>query len=244
AEKLALLQRLGVAHAVNYKATEFDREIRRLTDNRGVDVVLNMLSGDGIQRGLNCLAPSGRYLEIAVHALKASKPLDLSTLVRNQTIHSIDLRQPGVQQGFSARDMLHTMVALLQEERLVPIVSRVYPVHQIREALAYVGEGRHIGKVVISHTSEAMVDRTEHCIQRLVQQKQRADAALAQAPVAVITPDRDSARSESTRREGIAIIGMAGPVSMAPPIPVFWGNAAQGRDCVSGISPAPCAPGP
>ena len=57
--------------------------------------------------------------------------------------------------------MLTAMVALLHEERIVPIVSRVYPVQRIREALAYVGEGRHIGKVVISHTAEGMVDRTE-----------------------------------------------------------------------------------
>ena len=44
--------------------------------NRGVDVVLNMLPGRAIQQGLNCLAPSGRYLEIAVQALKASERLD------------------------------------------------------------------------------------------------------------------------------------------------------------------------
>src|SRR5262245_5800725 len=44
--------------------------------------------------------------------------------------------------------------------------------------LAYVGEERHIGKVVISHTAEGMVDRTEQCIQRLVEQKQRAEAEL------------------------------------------------------------------
>jgi polyketide synthase PksM len=48
--------------------------------------------------------------------------------------------------------MLTTMVAPLQEERIVPIISRVYSVQRIREALAYVGEGQHIGKVVISHT--------------------------------------------------------------------------------------------
>jgi polyketide synthase PksM len=75
--------------------------------------------------------------------------------------------------------MLTTMVAPLQEERIVPIISRVYSVQRIREALAYVGEGQHIGKVVISHTSKGMVDRTEQCIQRLVEQKQRADAEQA-----------------------------------------------------------------
>ena len=73
--------------------------------------------------------------------------------------------------------MLTTMVAPLQEERIVPIISRVYSVQRIREALAYVGEGQH--KVVISHTSKGMVDRTEQCIQRLVEQKQRADAEQA-----------------------------------------------------------------
>jgi Zinc-binding dehydrogenase len=64
--------------------------------------------------------------------------------------------------------MLTTMVAPLQEERIVPIISRVYSVQRIREALAYVGEGQHIGKVVISHTSKGMVE-----------QKQRADAEQA-----------------------------------------------------------------
>ena len=52
-----------------------------------------MVSGEAIQKGLNCLAPGGRYLEIAVQALKTSHKLDLSNLVRNQSIHSIDLRR-------------------------------------------------------------------------------------------------------------------------------------------------------
>jgi len=87
--------------------------------------------------------------------------------------------------------MLTTMVALLQEEGIVPIISRVYPVQRIREALAYMGEGRHIGKVVISHTSEGMVDRTEQCIQRLVEQKQRAEADQTHSLSIVVNPDRD-----------------------------------------------------
>ena len=237
-EKLAILKRLGVAHAINYKTTEFDQEIRRLTCNRGVDVVLNMLSGDGIQRGLNCLAPSGRYLELAVHALKASQKLDLSKLVQNQTIHSIDLRQAGVQQGVSARDMLTTMVTLLQEERIVPIVSRVYPVRRITEALAYVGEGRHIGKVVISHTAEGMVDRTEQCLQRLVEQKRRAEAERTPSLPVAVMPDRNQGRSIDPRLEGIAIIGMSGQFPMAPTVDDFWANVARGRDCISEIPPS------
>ena len=237
-EKLAILQRLGVAHAMNYKTTEFDREIRRLTHGRGVDVVLNMVSGDAIQRGLNCLAPAGRYLELAVHALKTSKKLDLSQLLYNQTIHSIDLRRPGIQPGFSVRDMLTTMVELLRDERIVPIVSRVYPLQHIGEALAYVAEGRHIGKVVISHTREDMVDRTEQCIQDLVAQKRRADAERAHAPSVVAIRDRHQARGVDPRLQGIAIVGISGQFPMAPTVADFWENVAKGRDCISEIPPS------
>ncbi|HXH10353.1 MAG TPA: SDR family NAD(P)-dependent oxidoreductase [Alphaproteobacteria bacterium] len=237
-EKLAILERLGVAHAINYKTSEFDREIKRLTHERGVDVVLNMVPGDAIQRGLNCLAPAGRYLELAVHALKTSKKLDLSRLLYNQTIHSIDLRRPGVQPGFSVRDVLTTMVELLRDERIVPIVSRVYPVQRIGEALAYVAEGRHIGKVVISHTREDMVDRTEQCIQDLVAQKRRADAERAHTPCVVAIPHRQQGRGADPRLQGIAIVGISGQFPMAPTVVDFWENVARGRDCISEIPPS------
>jgi hypothetical protein len=131
--------------------------------------------------------------------------------------------------------MLTTMVAPLQEERIVPIISRVYSVQRIREALAYVGEGRHIGKVVISHTAEDMIDRTEQCIQRLVEQKRRAEAERARFPSVVVIPDRDEARGVDPRLEGIAIIGIAGQFPMAPTVADFWENVARGRDCISEI---------
>ena len=59
-EKVDVLKKLVLFHILNY-LSDFDKEIIDLTHNRGVDVVLNMLSGNGIQKGLNCLAPSGRY---------------------------------------------------------------------------------------------------------------------------------------------------------------------------------------
>src|SRR5262249_13975627 len=91
--KLDFLRKAGIPHTINYKTMDFEDEIQRLTSSRGVDVVLNMLPGDAIQKGLRCLAPFGRYLEIAVQGLKASPKLDLSTLVQNQSVHSIDLRR-------------------------------------------------------------------------------------------------------------------------------------------------------
>lgn len=231
-EKLAILRKLEVPYAINYQATEFDQEIKKITNNRGVDVVLNTLSGELIQKGLNCLASSGRYLEIAVHALKTSPRLDLSKLVRNQSIHSIDLRRLILQEDLAVKDLLKIMTAMLQTGEIVPAVSRIYSVHQLKEAFEYVAQGRHIGKVVISHEQSGMIDLTEDCIRRLLDQNQncerRPSAVTATLPA---SPEKRPAQS----REGIAVIGMAGQFPQAGTLNEFWQNLADGRDCISEV---------
>lgn len=196
AEKLAILRRLNVPHGINYKTEAFDQRIAAITNNQGVDAVLNMLSSEYIQAGLNSLAPGGRYLEIAVHALKTSPKLDLSGLVNNQSIHSIDLRRLnlgtgsgfGSDSGESAKSQLQAMVALLEAELITPILSRVYPFSDIAGAIQYVGQGQHIGKVVISHTCEQMIDYTDMCIARMLEQQRNAEQRV-QAGKAGIFPD-------------------------------------------------------
>ena len=237
-EKMDILSQLGVSHVINYKTGEFDKEIRRITNNRGVDLVLNTLAGDGIQKGLNCLAPYGRYMEIAVHTLKTSAKLDLSRLVQNQSIHSIDLRKFwSLEEGFSAKEMLNSMVSLLQAEKIVPIVSRIYPIHQIKEGLEYVAQGQHIGKVVISHTSQNMIDLTDQCMQRLQEQKRNAKKHIA-APkvVSLAMPENKNGESKQPESpEAIAIIGMSGQFPKANNLMKFWDNLVQGKDCISEI---------
>ncbi|MED1917317.1 SDR family NAD(P)-dependent oxidoreductase [Bacillus thuringiensis] len=238
AEKLDLLDRLGVAAAIDYSASPFDREIASLTNGRGVDVVLNMLAGDAIQKGLNCLAPSGRYLELAVHALKTSGNLDLSGLVHNQTIHSIDLRRLSAQKGFN-KELLHVMVDLLQTEKIVPIVSRIYPFQRIQEALEYVSSGQHIGKVVISRMAEDMTDRTDELIERMRRQKsQRQESFELHSAQAAVRSQKDMPKEKSRKTpdlDGIAIIGMSGQFPKAATIDELWDNICKGEDCVSEI---------
>jgi acyl transferase domain-containing protein/D-arabinose 1-dehydrogenase-like Zn-dependent alcohol dehydrogenase/acyl carrier protein/NAD(P)-dependent dehydrogenase (short-subunit alcohol dehydrogenase family)/SAM-dependent methyltransferase len=236
AEKRALLQRLGVSHVFDYTSAEFGREIRRSTDGRGVDVVLNTVAGQAIQQGLDCLAPSGRYLELATHALLTSPKLDLSNLRFNQSIQVIAffemLSRP---EAGTLRETLAQMAAWAEAGLIVPTVSRIYPLRQIAAALEYVSAGQHVGKVVISHTAETMEDRLETCIAGLAEQKQRADRA-AQKPertapaVTIAAPPR---REQSV--EGIAIIGMSGRFPKSPTLAAFWENIAAGRSCISEI---------
>nr|WGD61554.1 zinc-binding dehydrogenase [Bacillus velezensis] len=84
---------LGIHNTICYLEEDFETEIMRMTGGRGVDVVINTLAGDAMQKGMNCLAPGGRYIEIAMTALKSAKSVDLSVLHNNQSFHSVDLRK-------------------------------------------------------------------------------------------------------------------------------------------------------
>ncbi|MBW8688280.1 SDR family NAD(P)-dependent oxidoreductase [Chitinophaga rhizophila] len=226
-DKLDILHRIGVHHAFSYKG-DFDREVMSLTDNKGVDVVLNMLSGEAIQKGLNSLAPGGRYLELAVHGLKTSGKLNMSALLANQSFYSIDLRRTGADSGESIRDMMSAVVAMAEAGEITPIVSRIYPIADIADALKYVDKGAHIGKVVISHQARQMQDLTVDCIQRLQQVRKRA---LKETPTEKPLMPRKSVLAS----EGIAIIGMSGQFPQAPDLKVYWDNLKNGRDAVTEV---------
>ena len=232
-EKLAVLRAIGVEHAINYKTTQFDEEISRISNGRGVDVVLNMLAGEAIQRGLNCLAPFGRYLELAVHGLRTSPKLDLSRLVRNQSVHSIDLRRMMLEGDMNWGKLFEPLVPLFEAGDLVPIVSRIYPVGEIAEALRYVAQGEHIGKVVISHARDTMLDCTQRCIERMVEQ-QGHSGRLA-GVLAVSSPRSANPAPSAAAHEDIAVIGMSGQFPQAGNLDEFWLNLAQGKDCVTEV---------
>lgn len=252
-EKLDILKRLQVPHVLNYQS-DFEQDIKRITGGRGVDVVLNMVAGEAMQKGLNSLAPSGRYLELAVHALKARAKFDLSHLVDNQAFLSMDFRRLSMSGGGQRiAPAFAAMVRLLESEQIVPIVSRIYPFAQIKAALSYVGKGAHIGKVVISHQVDQMIDCAEQCIERMLAQHRRAQRQPLSASGFRLEPElsessvdsnrtalpgqagRKQAQATSPENIGIAVIGMAGQFPQAADLASYWRNIAAARDCISEV---------
>ncbi|MBW8688278.1 SDR family NAD(P)-dependent oxidoreductase [Chitinophaga rhizophila] len=236
-EKLDILRRLGVKHVMNYRG-DFDKEIRALTNGAGVDIVLNMLSGDAIQKGINSLGAGGRYLELAIHGLKTSAPLDLSRLLANQAFFSVDLRQLGFRHGFSGSRLLDVMVEMAEAGQIVPIVSRIYPLSRIVEALQYVDKGSHIGKVVVSHRSSEVQDLTDHCIEQMIEHKYRHVSRnnIRQTGAHPGSQARNSQTlPTSSLTEGIAIIGMSGQFPQSPDLDTYWQHLRDGKDCVTEV---------
>jgi acyl transferase domain-containing protein/NADPH:quinone reductase-like Zn-dependent oxidoreductase len=225
ADKLAFLRRIGVEQVFDYRAA-FDEQVLAATRGRGVDVVLNMLAGEPVQRGIDSLAAGGRYLELAVHGLKTCGRLDLSRLVNNQSFHSIDLRRLALERGIEFGSTLRQVVTQAEAGELVPTVSRVYPATQIVQALELVDSGKHIGKVVISRERSSPVDLTEQCADMLGEHRRRCQRSArprVRSQVPSATP---------TQTPAIAVIGIAGRFPQAADIEQFWSNIIAGRDCV------------
>ncbi|MCB0208983.1 MAG: SDR family NAD(P)-dependent oxidoreductase, partial [Anaerolineae bacterium] len=229
--KLAFLEQIGVDYPLDYTGP-FDERIKSLTANRGVDVVLNMLAGPAIQKGLKVLAPGGRYLELAVHGLRASGELDLSHLVHNQAFYSIDGRRGGFGGPELMTRYLKRMVEMVVNEEIYPVVHKIYPLSQIQQALHYVESGAHLGKVVISHSQEQVIDLTEQCLRDMVRQKQRS---RRRKPVQVQATEKQIAASQPN--DDIAIIGMAGRFPGAEDVQQFWSNLATGIDSIREVAP-------
>ncbi|MCB0195541.1 MAG: SDR family NAD(P)-dependent oxidoreductase, partial [Anaerolineae bacterium] len=211
AEKCAYLKQLGIDHVINYHQEDFSAAIQRLTQGYGVDVVLNTLSGDNIQKGLDSLAPGGRYVEIAMTGLKAAHSIDLSSLGHNQSLHFIDLRRLLKAHPEQVGHYLQTLSQMLRAGEMSVTVDQVFPFSQLRQAYQYLDEGRNIGKVVVS-TADV------------------ASKPLSATPVAIGSPGQND-------RQDIAIIGMAGRFPGAKDLAEFWKNLAQGHSAITEVPP-------
>ena len=91
--KRALLRRLGVKHIYNSRSLAFADEIRRDTNGRGVDLVLNSLAGAAAEKSLGLLAPFGRFLELGKRDFYADSPMFLRPFRRNLSYFGIDVDQ-------------------------------------------------------------------------------------------------------------------------------------------------------
>src|SRR6185295_2326423 len=111
--------------------------IQQETGGYGVDVVLNTLSGDYIQKGLDSLAPGGRYIEIAMTGLKSATSLNLTHLVNNQSLHSLDLGRMTLKQPRQVRAYLEQMRQEMAAGEITATVGRVFPLAEIAQAYQY-----------------------------------------------------------------------------------------------------------
>ena len=150
-EKCAACLALGAHHAINYKTQDFVAEARRLTDGRGVDVVLDMVAGSYVAREVECLAEDGRVVIIAVQGgLDAQFNAGL-VLRRRLTITGSTLRpRPVAFKGAIAQALREHVWPLLASGAVKPVIHSTFPAAQ---AHALMESNQHVGKIVLTWTT-------------------------------------------------------------------------------------------
>ncbi|HEX6162415.1 MAG TPA: NAD(P)H-quinone oxidoreductase [Vicinamibacterales bacterium] len=150
-EKCEATLKLGAGHAFNYKTQDWVAEAKRVTDGRGVDVILDIVGGDYIPRNLDLLAIEGRLLQIAF--LKTAKAeLDFSVMMRKRawiTGSTLRPRSPA-EKGAIARDLLEHVWPLLESGVVAPVIHKVFPLADAAAAHRLMEESSHIGKLVLA----------------------------------------------------------------------------------------------
>jgi NADPH2:quinone reductase len=145
-------RRLGAAAAINYRTQDFAAEVLRLTDGRGVDVVLDMVGAPYFPRNLRVLAQDGRLVLIAfLHGAKVES-LDLTPIMqRRLTVTGSTMRpRSTAEKGTIARALREQVWPLLDRGSCGPVIHKVFPLAAAAAAHALMESGAHIGKVVLA----------------------------------------------------------------------------------------------
>lgn len=151
ADKCTAALALGAAHAIDYNARDFVTEVARITDHRGVDLVLDMVGGDYLPRNLQCLADDGRHVSIAFQRGPRAD-LDLVAVMRKRLVLTGSMLRPRPIAFKTA--IAETLEGAIWPEfeagRLRPVTDRVFPLAEAAEAHRRMEAGAHVGKIVLS----------------------------------------------------------------------------------------------
>jgi putative PIG3 family NAD(P)H quinone oxidoreductase len=148
--KCARAVELGAAAAINYRDQDFVEEVHRITERRGVDVVIDMVGGDYLPRNLACLAEEGRHVSIAVQRGPIAAIAIFDIMRRRLTLTGSTLRGRSVEfKTMVADELARTVWPYVDGGRLRPVIDSVFPLAEAAAAHARMESGEHIGKIVL-----------------------------------------------------------------------------------------------
>ena len=147
--KRAFLRLVGADHVFDSRDLAFSDAVRELTRGQGVDIVLNSLSGEAMERSLEILKPFGRFLELGKRDLYLNRRIRLRPLRQNISYFAIDIDQLPVRRPDLARLLLAEVSAALAEGAIKPLAHRVFSFAELDDAFRLMQSSGHIGKLVL-----------------------------------------------------------------------------------------------
>ena len=155
-EKRNYLRGLGVSHVMNSRTLDFAGEVLATTNQQGVDVVLNSISGAAISKSIATLAHGGRFLEIGKRDIYANSSLELFLFRNNLSYFAIDMLGLTASREQLVLSITQKIVDLLASGVLPALPVTSFPATEASHAFRHIVESRHIGKVVLTFAETAV----------------------------------------------------------------------------------------
>ncbi len=149
-EKCRALEARGAKRAINYKTEDFEAVLTELGLNNRINVILDMIGGDYIQKNLNLAAPEGRIVNIAyMNGFKAEvnfAPL----LMKRITMTGSTLRaQTFAQKAVMVQEIMEHIYPHMESGRIKPLIDSIYPLEKAEQAHGHMQGGQHMGKIIL-----------------------------------------------------------------------------------------------
>lgn len=149
-EKCTACERLGAARAINYREEDFVAVVDQVTDGNGVDVILDMVGGDYIERNFRALARCGRLVNIAFQKGPRAEVNFGPMLTKRLSFMATTLRGRSNAEKSRIRDAVLAHVwPLLGQGAIRPVIDQVFPLAEAQNAHEKMRGGHHIGKILL-----------------------------------------------------------------------------------------------
>ncbi|WP_372739185.1 SDR family NAD(P)-dependent oxidoreductase [Neptunomonas sp.] len=154
--KRDFLRMMGVKHIYDSRSLTFAEEILLVTEERGVDVVLNSLAGEAINQNFRVLKPFGRFLELGKRDFYENTHIGLRPFRNNISYFGIDADQLMQEKPVLTHRLFQEMMQLFKDGTLFPLPYTRFDANQIVDAFRFMQQAKQIGKIVVSYEQEVL----------------------------------------------------------------------------------------
>lgn len=151
AEKCKFCEALGAKRAINYLEENFVDLVKEITDRRGVDVILDMVGGDYIERNIKCAATDGRIVQIAFLNGAIAEVNFMRLMLKRLTLTGSTLRVRSLKfKEALAQAVEKNVWPLLEQGKVKPIIDKTFALKDVAEAHRYMESRQHMGKIILT----------------------------------------------------------------------------------------------
>ncbi|HTP77785.1 MAG TPA: NAD(P)H-quinone oxidoreductase [Rhizomicrobium sp.] len=151
AAKCGAIAKLGATRAINYREEDFVQVVKDETGGKGVDVILDMVGGEYIQRNMSAAALWGRIVNIAYQSGMSATVNFAPLLMKRLSLLATTLRARSNDEKGAIRDaLLREVWPLIESGRIRPVVDRTYPLAEAQAAHGRMAKSEHIGKILLT----------------------------------------------------------------------------------------------